>query len=1127
MIVKVNKTRKMMSYSMRKYHGLVIIVVIAAFILGLTGCIQSGESMDYSGRMDDNVVPVINPQSISVPQNDSVIITLAASDPDSSSLSWQAAALPLRGSLSSSGGTLTFVNDNTAITTVRYTAAPGELGQDHFTYYVSDGIGNSATVSVTVTITSGGYVTSPPTAYAATVTLLQDSPASPITLTGTDPEGDTLTWQVITLPSMGILSAESGYMSLEAGISSAVVDYTPDSGENGIDSFTYVVYDGIRYSTEVAVNITITPLNNPPVAGEVAVHCSEDETLPDAALNAADPEGDDLLYFSGMVTTSHGTVTLDSVQGTFTYTPDPDYNGEDSFSYYVTDGFFTSEEALVTITVDPAQDAPVASDMNLVCRVNTPLVFRLNGSDVDASDTLVFEITEYPHDPAVPGFTMGSLTQPDPGDTALCQYTPQSGYNGAVEFTYTVSDGQSMIPVHVSITVTTNATWYVDDDGPLHGDGTSWDSAFRNPQDAVDAAIAGDTICVAGGTYRRRSPGDTSLLTLKDGITVEGGYYYNFLVLGWSQDPENNPSILDGDNLVNHVVAGAGKPESVDASLMTILDGFTIQGGNAGVSGSDNSGGGILMRDASTVINDCTIRSNTARDSGGALYITGESAPEIGNCAFMGNRAYSHGGALFIDEDALAAVADCSFNDNLAADDGVTTTENLGGAICVLGTLSISGSIFGYENFLGDISGGNSADRGGAVYTVSDDVLIAVCSFYDNRALQGGAVYIMESGSVALHDAVLRGNLALGTGSDDGSGRGGALFLNHAGTVSLQNCTLSENEARGAYGAGGALYAWYCTAVIGSGSAFNDNNSGYRGGAFFADHVSGITVNGTVSSGFSGNTASRYGGALYMTECGPVKLESLQIANNSATYGGGAIYAVKNIHLSLTGVTIDNNSVTGSSGNGGGIFLDQYCYAQIISSRLQDNRANASSGCGGAVYSVNGTIVDIKNALIIGNNAHMGGALYNAGSGGQWLNCCTVADNGGDDGSAVYLESGTGYFANSIIYGNDYITDSETGEIITRFFVDGDDGLTVTHSFVQLNWSGDGNISDDESPFSTDYYLRSGSPCIDAGDDAPSEDLLALIVGLTTRNGTLPPADISWDDINGIYTGELDMGFHR
>src|SRR4029079_1632698 len=127
--------------------------------------------------------------------------------------------------------------------------------------------------------------------------------------------------------------------------------------------FTYKVHDGTVDGNTVTVSITVNPVNDAPVAVADSYSVNEDATLTLAAATgvlANDTDADlDALTAIKVSDPAHGSVTLNS-NGSFTYTPNANYNGPDGFTYKVHDGTVDGNTVTVSITVNPVNDAPVA-----------------------------------------------------------------------------------------------------------------------------------------------------------------------------------------------------------------------------------------------------------------------------------------------------------------------------------------------------------------------------------------------------------------------------------------------------------------------------------------------------------------------------------------------------------------------------------------------------------------------------------------------------------------------------------------------------------------------------------------------------------------------------------------------
>ena len=201
--------------------------------------------------------------------------------------------------------------------------------------------------------------------------------------------------------------------------------------------------------------------NQPPVAEDDAYSVDEDNTLavpaPGVLDNDSDPEGHPLTA-ALIAAPANGTLTLNA-DGSFEYTPDPDFNGADSFTYKANDGALDSNEVTVTITVNPVNDAPVAvddaysTDERETLTVDAPGVLG-NDSDVDG-DPLTAILMESPSQGMVTFNPVGSFT-----------YEPASSFTGTDTFTYVANDSQlnsNVATVTITVTAGNIAPVAVDD----------------------------------------------------------------------------------------------------------------------------------------------------------------------------------------------------------------------------------------------------------------------------------------------------------------------------------------------------------------------------------------------------------------------------------------------------------------------------------------------------------------------------------------------------------------------------------------------------------------------------------------------------------------------------------------
>ena len=211
---------------------------------------------------------------------------------------------------------------------------------------------------------------------------IQEDTAASITLGGSDIDGDPLTYSVVTGPRHGCLSGTAPNLI-----------YTPRANFNGSDSFTFKVNDGTADSAVATVLITVTAVNDPPMANDDSVTIRED-TLAPITLAGSDFDGDPLTY-SVLTGPCHGC--LNGTVPNLIYTPKANFNGSDSFTFKVNDGTADSAVATVSITVMAVNDPPGVSYDSATAQLDRPVVtidVPVNDTDVDKEPLTVTAVAQ-------------------------------------------------------------------------------------------------------------------------------------------------------------------------------------------------------------------------------------------------------------------------------------------------------------------------------------------------------------------------------------------------------------------------------------------------------------------------------------------------------------------------------------------------------------------------------------------------------------------------------------------------------------------------------------------------------------------------------------------------------------
>ncbi|RFM32317.1 tandem-95 repeat protein, partial [Chitinophaga silvisoli] len=388
-------------------------------------------------------------------------------------------------------GTVTVNSDGT----YKYIPAAGYVGTDVFTVTVSDGH-SSSIITVNITVKK---VNHSPVATDDAVTVVEDVEKGGNVLTNdTDADGDALTASLITAPVHGavVLNADGSYT------------YTPDKDFNGLDSLKYQVCDnGVPSMCDTGtVMFTVTAVNDAPVAVKDSVTVVEDtDGIGNVLTNDTDVEGDALT--ASLVTAPvHGTVVLNA-DGSFTYTPNQDFNGLDSLKYKVCDNGTPSmcDTGTVIFTVTAVNDAPVAVNDAVTVNEDTDAIGNVLTNDTDPEgDALTASLVTAPVHGTVVLNADGSFT-----------YTPNQDFNGLDSLKYKVCDNgtPSMCDtgtVIFTVTAVNDAPVAVNDAVTVNEDTDAIGNVLTNDTDPegdaltaslVTAPVHGTVVLNADGSF--------------------------------------------------------------------------------------------------------------------------------------------------------------------------------------------------------------------------------------------------------------------------------------------------------------------------------------------------------------------------------------------------------------------------------------------------------------------------------------------------------------------------------------------------------------------------------------------------------------------------------------------------
>jgi hypothetical protein len=301
--------------------------------------LNSGASAPSNGQSAQVVITnftfippiIVTPDSATTNENTAVTVSVLANDSDSDgdTLSVTAVTQGAHGSVVNNG------------TTVNYTPNTNFHGTDSFTYTASDGVGNQASATVTITVVDNSTVT----ANNDSVTTNENTPVTVSVLANdSDSDGDTLSVTAVTQGTHGSV-VNNG----------TTVNYTPNTNFHGTDSFRYTASDAAGNQASATGTITVVD-NSTVTANNDSVTTNKNTPVTISVLaNDSDSDGD-TLSVTAITQGAHGSLVNNGT--TVTYTPNADFHGTDSFTYTASDaaGNQATGTVFVLITLVPPVD---------------------------------------------------------------------------------------------------------------------------------------------------------------------------------------------------------------------------------------------------------------------------------------------------------------------------------------------------------------------------------------------------------------------------------------------------------------------------------------------------------------------------------------------------------------------------------------------------------------------------------------------------------------------------------------------------------------------------------------------------------------------------------------------------
>ncbi len=362
--------------------------VVIGFTSPSVGAHTSTLSIIYDGTNESNLTVALSAtginaepnatysSTITVLEDNSTSVQLTGTDPENSSLSYYA------GSSSDFNGTVSIETNGT--TTVTPTA--NFNGSGWFTYYVNDGESNSSEANVSISVTAvndlPSITLSSDSIQANNDTFGTGSNDGNITFSYTDVDEDNVTATVTVNATNGT-----------ATISGNVISYNGNNGApKGADSFTVVFSDGNDGNVTQVISVAVANVVPEVDANNSTINEDQNAT---GNINVSDSDGDDINVTissnasNGSVIISDSNVTSDENQTTYTYTPNSNYNGSDSFTLKFNDGFGGIITKTISVTINSINDVPTIdtnfSNLNIL-EDNGTISYDINVSDVEGND---------------------------------------------------------------------------------------------------------------------------------------------------------------------------------------------------------------------------------------------------------------------------------------------------------------------------------------------------------------------------------------------------------------------------------------------------------------------------------------------------------------------------------------------------------------------------------------------------------------------------------------------------------------------------------------------------------------------------------------------------------------------
>jgi hypothetical protein len=615
-------------------------------------------------------------------------------------------------------------------------------------------------------------------------------------------------------------------------------------------------------------------------------------------------------------------------------------------------------------------------------------------------------------------------------------------------------------------------TWYVATNATHTYDGSSWDAAFTNVQDALGAAASNDTIYVAGHTFGLT----TQLVWTTSYLTVRGGYA--------ATNAADQPGPSDTTRWPTVIQRASGNTRILHVNGVTngTLDHVTIAGGNV------DTGAGLRI-DASSnfLLSGSVVESNAisaVNAYGAGIYVAADSAATVSNCVIRNNTGDNSGGGYrYAAGGGIYTLGILTLRDSAIVKNSITVNGwsggGYGGGIYVgAGRLTannalINGNSASHSGYGVQVSGGTANMRnctivnhlGESLRRDSGTLGVTNCIFWQNTTDTNGAMTV--SYSLIGSDPKFEYGYYLGAGSP----------ATNAGSDTAANLglqTYAKNAAGAAYGAGEIVnmgyhyktgfdmtYADIYVAPESLGG--NDGNNGTNAATPFKTmtkalamatdstriHVAAGIYSTNTSETFPLTLSGKAGVQILGTNAAltvfdavgsGARVMSLSVAHSTLLDGltlkrgganGGAGLRIENsLGIVLSGCVVESNTCSETSAYAAGIYAAADTSVTVSNCMVRGNTANAPgsgtlSAYGGGIYSL-GTLT-LRDSVIVQNastgagawtGGGFGGGLYFSGARLDLRNVLVAGNNASHTGDGLYAAAGTVTLTNVTVAGN-------------------------------------------------------------------------------------------------------------